>query len=142
MTELYLIAHLAGRPVAISSQQVESVVDIGEIVPVPRASAQVRGLAALRSRVVTVIDSRVALDLVQNEAPATRAVITVIDGQHYAILVDSLEDVAPFELRPLSPGIVLDRGWRAVGQGIVELDEEAVLAIDLHALIPGAQLAA
>ena len=142
MTELYLIAHLAGRPVAISSQQVESVVDIGEIVPVPRASAQVRGLAALRSRVVTVIDSRVALDLVQSEAPASRAVITVIDGQHYAILVDSLEDVAPFELLPLSAGITLDRGWRAVGQGIVELDEEAVLAIDLHALIPGAQLAA
>ena len=48
MSDLFLIAHLAGRAVAIDSAQVESVVDIGEIVPVPRAGAQVRGLAALR----------------------------------------------------------------------------------------------
>ena len=142
MSDLFLIAHLAGRPVAIDSAQVESVVDIGEIVPVPRAGAQVRGLAALRSRVVTVIDSHVALGLDASMAAGGRAVITVADGQHYAILVDSLEDVAPFALQPFSPGIVLDAGWRAAGRGIVERDGEAVLAIDLGALVPAAQLTA
>ncbi|NWP61371.1 chemotaxis protein CheW, partial [Escherichia coli] len=54
MSHLYLIAQIAGRAVAIDSEQVESVVDIGEVTAVPRASAHVRGLAALRSRVVTV----------------------------------------------------------------------------------------
>jgi len=142
MSELFLIAHLAGRPVAIDSAQVESVVDIGEIVPVPRAGAQVRGLAALRSRVVTVIDSHVTLGLDAGDVAGSRAVITVADGQHYAILVDSLEDVAPFALQPFSPGIVLDAGWRVAGRGIVERDGEAVLAIDLAALVPAAQLAA
>ena len=61
MSGLFLIAHLAGRAVAIDSAQVDSVVDIGTIVPVPRADAQVRGLAALRSRVVTEIDPRAAI---------------------------------------------------------------------------------
>jgi purine-binding chemotaxis protein CheW len=137
MSQLFLIAHLAGRAVAIESGQVESVVDIGAIVPVPRADRQVRGLAALRSRVMTVIDSRAALGLPPADIAATRAVITVVEGHHYAILVDSLEDVAPFDLAPLSAGIVLHHGWRTTGCGIVERDGEPILAIDLRALVPG-----
>lgn len=137
MPGLFLIAHIAGRAVAIDSAQVESVVDIGAVVPVPRAGAQVLGLAALRSRVVTVIDTRAALGLDASGAVPRRAVITMVDGQHYAVLVDSLEDVAPFDLLPLSSGIVLDGGWRATGCGIVERDGEPILAINLRALLPG-----
>ena len=136
MSDLFLIAHIAGRAVAIDSAQVESVVDIGAVVPVPRAARQVLGLAALRSRVVTVIDTRAALGL-PSDGAAKRAVITLVDGQHYAVLVDSLEDVAPFDLQLLSSGIVLEGGWRATGCGIVEREGEAVLAIDLRALLPG-----
>ncbi len=141
MSALFLIAHIAGRAVAIDSAQVESVVDIGIVIPVPKTGAQVLGLAALRSRVVTVIDTRAALGAALGgtvaEARATRAVITVAEGHHYAMLVDSLQDVAPFDLLPLSSGIVLDGGWRGVGCGIVERDGEPVLAIDLRALLPG-----
>ena len=133
---LFLIAQIAGRTVAIESGQVESVVDIGTIVPVPRAERQVRGLAALRSRVVTVIDTRSALGLEAGPVEATRAVITIVDGHHYAVLVDALDDVAPFDLVPLSAGIVLDKGWRVIGRGLVERDGEPILAIALDALIP------
>jgi len=137
MSQLFLIAQIAGRAVAIESGQVESVVDIGNIVPVPRADRQIHGLAALRSRVVTVVDTRVALGLEHSPTPSTRAVITHHEGHHYAILVDALEDVAPFEPTPLSSGIVLDLGWRAAGCGVIERDGEPVLVIDLRALIPG-----
>ena len=63
--------------------------------------------------------------------------ITQHEGHHYAVLVDALEDVAPFDQVPLSSGIVLDLGWRAAGCGIIERDGEPVLVIDLRALIPG-----
>jgi purine-binding chemotaxis protein CheW len=142
MADLFLIAQIAGRPVAIASDQVESVVDIGGIVPVPRADARVRGLAALRSRVVTVIDTHAVLGLDDDAVAEGRAVITVIDGHHYAILVDALEDVTPCALQPLSGGILLNDGWRALGCGIVELDGEPVLAIDLRAMAPGLAAAA
>jgi purine-binding chemotaxis protein CheW len=134
---LFLIAQIAGRTVAIESSQVESVVDIGTVIPVPRAERQVRGLAALRSRVVTVIDTRAALGLEPVEVDAGRAIITIVDGHHYAILVDALDDVAPFDLAPLSAGILLDKGWLTVGRGIVERDGEPILAIELVGLIPG-----
>jgi len=139
---LFLIAQLAGRTVAIESSQVESVVDIGVIIPVPRSERHVRGLAALRSRVVTVIETRAALGLPEGDGTAMRAVITIVDGHHYAMLVDSLEDVAAFDLSPLSAGVVLDSGWQRVGRGIIERDGEPILAIELSALVPGIAAAA
>ncbi|MBX9728656.1 MAG: chemotaxis protein CheW [Sphingopyxis sp.] len=142
MATLFLIARIAGRAVAIDSDLVESVVDIGEIIPVPKAGREVRGLAALRSRVVTVIDTCSALGLPQIDQPTARAVITMVDGHHYAVLVDTLEDVAPFTLQPFTLGIALEGGWARVACGFVERDGDAVLAIDPRLLIPGTALAA
>lgn len=136
MTKLFLIARVAGRPVAIDSDEVESAVDIGDIVPVPRASPDVRGLAALRSRVMTVIDTSVALGLPAPETPPNRAVVTVADGHHYAILVEALEDVAPFELQPLDHGLAVDGGWARAAAGIVDHQGDPLLALRLRALIP------
>lgn len=141
MTELFLVAHVAGRAVAIPAEQVDSVVDLGEFVPVPGADPAVRGLAALRSRVVTVIDTGRALGLASTPADARRAVITRVDGHAYAVLVDALEDVAPFARQPLA-GLTLRHGWAVAGTGLVERDGEPLLVLDLARLLPGAALAA
>jgi purine-binding chemotaxis protein CheW len=133
MTDLFLLAQIADRGVAIDGRLVDSVVDIDAIVAVPHAPATVRGLAALRSRVVTVIDTRVALGL-SPAAQVKRAVVAQIEGHHYAFLVDALQDVAPFEARPLTRGD--EAGWARAGTGIVERDGEPLLVIDLAALLP------
>lgn len=142
MTNLFLIARISGRTVAINSDQVDSVVDIAEIVPVPKSPAQVSGLAALRSRVVTVINTCAALGLPSCAGCNQRAVITRADGHHYAILVDALEDVAPFALSPMAGGIAIEGGWAEAACGVVNYGGDAVLAIDLRALIPGNAAAA
>jgi purine-binding chemotaxis protein CheW len=134
VSELFLIAQVAGRWVAIESAQVDSVVDIGDVVPVPRAGDRVRGLAALRSRVITVIDTHVALG-VPPRATSGRAVIAQMDGHHYAFLVDALEDVAPFERQPLATGIA-DGRWSAASAGVVIRDDEPLMVLDLAQLLP------
>ncbi|WP_374943649.1 chemotaxis protein CheW [Sphingomonas sp.] len=136
MTELFLVARVAGRGVAIETSQVRSVVDIGDVVAVPGAPAAIRGLAALRSRVVTVVDTGLALGLAPTAGAGCRAVITKVDGHDYALIVEALEDVAPFDRLPLSPGIALDRGWAVVGTGLVERDGEPLLILDVAALVP------
>lgn len=135
---LFLLAQIAGRPVAIDGAQVESVVDLNEIVRVPGAVQAVRGLTALRSRVVTVIDTGVALGLAPMPAEARRAVITRLEGHHYAVLVDALEDITPLALQPLDNGLALRGGWAAAAAGLVERDGEPVLVLDLTRIIPGA----
>lgn len=141
MTELFLLARVAGRGVAVATAQVSSVVDIGDVVAVPRAPAAVLGLAALRSHVVTVIDTALALGAVAG-CGGNRAVVTAVDGHEYALMVDSLEDVAAFDRHPLSAGLVLDGGWARAGTGLVERDGEPLLILDIAALVPAAVNAA
>lgn len=138
MTEqLFLIAHIAGRAVGIDTAQVQSVVDIGTIVDVPRTARHVRGLAALRSRVVTVIDTVAALGLEGGHREGGRAIITKVDGHYYALLVDALDDVAPFAAQPLTGGMPLGAGWAQVACGLIERDGEPMLLVDLAALVHG-----
>lgn len=135
--DLFLIAQVAGRPVAIAADQVDSVVDIGVMVAAPGTERAIRGLAALRSRVVTVIDTGVALGLSPSPADTRRAIITRVDGHYYAVLVDELEDVAPFARLALSSGLALRHGWARAGIGLVEHEGEPVLILDLARLVPG-----
>ncbi len=135
MSELFLIAAIDGHGVAIEAGQIDAVIDVGEIVAVPRAAPAIRGLAALRSRVATVIDTRRLLGLDATPADGRRAVTTQVDGHLYAFLVDSLEDVAAFERQPLAAGIVLRDGWCVAASGTVERDGEPLLVVDLAALV-------
>ena len=130
---MFLLATVADRTVAIPVDQVESVVDLGPVVPVPGAPPYIWGLAALRSKLLTVISSRLLLGA-ERQAPK-RAVIMTVDGHGYAILVSQLEDVAEFKAAALPPGLLLSGAWRTVASGVVDHRGEPVLVIDLRALV-------
>jgi len=142
MTQLFLIAQIAGRTVAIDSADIVSVVDIGVVVPVPRAASGVSGLTALRSRVVTVIDTRILLGDPDGTIKGGRAVVGKVEGHHYAWLVDAVEDVVAFDVGPVASGLALDGAWLSAARGIVERDGAPILVIDLRALLPAVAVAA
>lgn len=146
MPELFLLATILGQDVAIRSDHVESVVDIGTITPVARTSRAVRGLAALRSRVVTVIDTAIILDPDGPASDRHRAVVTQVDGHHYALLVDTLDDAHRFVPRPLSAGLMPGAGWAAIASGLIEREGRVVLILDLPSIVAragdGARIAA
>ena len=52
MTDLILLARVGDQRVAFDAKAVDAVVDIDAVIPVPMAPDSVRGLAAIRSRVV------------------------------------------------------------------------------------------
>lgn len=132
---LHLLAHVGGRAIAVPADAVDSVVDIQTIVAAPRAHPAVRGLAALRSRVVTVIDTWQVLDLPCEDRDARRAIITVVDGHHHAVLVDKLEDVAPLVVERVPSGLMLGRRWASVVTGSADRNGEPLLVIDLARLV-------
>lgn len=135
MPQLFLLATIVGQEVAIRSDHVESVVDIGEITPVARTSRAVRGLAALRSRVVTVIDTAIVLDPAAPPAARRRAVVTQVDGHHYALLVDALDDAHRFVPKPLSAGLLPGAAWAAITNGLIEHEGRVVLILDLPEIV-------
>jgi purine-binding chemotaxis protein CheW len=133
MAELLLIVRLAGRRVALAAREIEAVVEIEGLTPVPGAPAHVAGLAALRSRVLTVIDSRASLGFAAEDGAGTSEAVVVPSGGHtYALLVDQVDDVIE---SAGEPGAVLappGPGWERVAKGVVEVEGDLLLLADPH----------
>ena len=138
MAELLLIVCLAGRRVAIPSGEVEAVVELEGVTPVPRAAAHIAGLSALRSRVLTVIDCRASLCLAPDTATGLAEAIVVPSGGHtYALLVDQIEDVVEAASEPSPVKAPPGAGWDRIAVGMVEAGGDLLLMVDPLAIITG-----
>ncbi len=139
MSQLLLIVSIAGSRVAFPSAAVESVVELDTLIPVPRAAPHVAGLSALRSRVLTVIDTVRSLDLGDSDCSdgVREAAVVEYDGHHYALIVDTVEDVVEAMSDPSPVRAAMGEGWERVSLGMVETEEGPLLLVDVAALIAG-----
>ena len=144
MSQLLLIVSIAGSRVAFPSAAIESVVELDTLIPVPRAAPHVAGLSALRSRVLTVIDCMRSLELGATDCSdgIREAAVVELDGHHYALIVDIVEDVVE-ALSDLSPvRAAMGPGWERVSTGMVETETGPLLVVDVAALISGVEVKA
>jgi purine-binding chemotaxis protein CheW len=141
MNELLLIVTIAGQRVALPADAVESVVELDTLIPVPRAAPHVAGLSALRSRVLTVIDCMRSLEPGATECDdgVREAAVVELDGHHYALLVDLVEDVVEAQSDPSPVRAAMGSGWERVSAGIVETETGPLLVVDIAALIAGVE---
>ena len=139
MSELLLVVTIAGERVALRSAAVESVVELDALIPVPRAAPHVAGLSALRSRVLTVIDCMRSLELGVTDCSdgIREAVVVELDGHHYALLVDLVEDVVESLSEPSPVRAAMGAGWERVTQGMVDTESGPLLLVDVAGLIAG-----
>jgi len=139
MSQLLLIVSIAGSRVAFPSAAIESVVELDTLIPVPRAAPHVAGLSALRSRVLTVIDTVRSLDLGDSDCSdgIREAAVVEYDGHHYALIVDTVEDVVEAMSDPAPVRAAMGEGWERVSLGMVETEEGPLLLIDVAQLIAG-----
>jgi purine-binding chemotaxis protein CheW len=140
MNELLLIVSIAGSRVALPAADVESVVEIDTLIPVPRAPSHLAGLSALRSRVLTVIDCQRSLELGMTDLKDGRlheAAVVERDGHHYALTVDAVEDVVEALSEPAPIRAAMGDGWERVSKGMVETEEGPLLLVDIAALVAG-----
>lgn len=139
MNELLLVVRIAGERVAMPAARIESVVELDTLIPVPRAATHVAGLSALRSRVLTVICCRRSLGLPMSGDldGILEAAVTEVDGHHYALIVDGVEDVLEAASDPMPVRAAMTEGWNRVSSGMVETEEGALLLIDVAAIVGG-----
>ena len=141
MSELLLVVTIAGERVAIPASAVESVVELDTLIPVPRAAPHIAGLSALRSRVLTVVDCMRSLELGETDCSdgIREAAVVELDGHHYALIVDLVEDVVESVSEPQPVRAAMGEGWERVSQGMVETETGPLLLVDVGALIAGAE---
>lgn len=136
MENLFLVVQVAGERVAIPSHEVESVVRIENTVSVPGTSPVIAGLFALRSRVLTLIDTQF---LVTDESrPVNKGdfcVVTEIEGHPYGLIVDIVEDVVTVRQEDLMHIGFANGKWRAISSGMITHDDKLLLLLNSKSLV-------
>ena len=135
--------HLAGETYAVNVMQVQEVLRVAEITPVPGAPDYVLGIINLRGNVVTVIDARKRMGLpppMRDESSS----IAIIEVHHQVvgILVDSVAEVV--DLRPSeidsAPNVGNEEASRYI-QGVASRDGELLILLDLNKFLSTAEWA-
>ena len=121
----------------IRVMQVQEVLRMTEIAPVPGAPDFVLGIINLRGNVVTVIDSRKRFGLSEAEADdSTRIVIIEADNHVVGILVDSVAEVVDLRTSEIdaAPNVGNDDSSKYI-QGVSSKDKELLILVDVNKLL-------
>ncbi len=138
MSGLYLLAEIDGTDVAIASGFVESVVRVQDFIPVPRVDPLVAGIFALRSRVLTLIDTQFAITGQKQIVPANAlAIIAEIDGFHFGLLVSSIRDVVTINDDQYEQGIKPGADWANYTDSLVKIDGKIIVVLCPSKIIEG-----
>lgn len=121
----------------INVMQVQEVLRITEIAPVPGAPSYVLGIINLRGNVVTVIDTRSRLGLMTVEPDDSSRIVIIETVKHVVgILVDSVAevvDLAASEIEP-APAVGSEESSKYI-QGVASRDGNLVILMDLNKLL-------
>jgi purine-binding chemotaxis protein CheW len=121
----------------INVMQVQEVLRVTEIAPVPGAPDYVLGIVNLRGNVVTVVDTRTRFELPTSELDdSSRIVIIESDEQVVGILVDSVAEVVELRQNEIdsAPNIGSDESSRYI-QGVASHDDDLLIVVDLNKLL-------
>jgi len=133
----YVTFSLADETYAIDVLQVQEVLKLTEITPVPGVPDYILGIINLRGDVVTVIDARRRLSLpVREPDESSRIVIIDVDNQNIGILVDSVAEVVqiPAESIDPAPAVGNDQTSRFI-LGVSSSNEGLTILVDLNKLL-------
>ncbi|QIK38911.1 chemotaxis protein CheW [Caldichromatium japonicum] len=133
----YVTFSLADETYAIDVLQVQEVLKVPDITPVPGVPDYILGIINLRGDVVTVIDARRRLGLPMREPDeASRIVIIDVDRQNIGILVDSVAEVVqiPEDAVDPAPAVGNEQTSRFI-LGVTSSGDGLTILIDLNKLL-------
>ena len=116
--------------------QVQEVLRITEISPVPGAPDYVLGIINLRGNVVTVIDARNRFGLPPKESDDASRIVVDAFEKVVGLLVDNVSEVAyvPNSQIEIGPNVGADDGNKFVS-GVSNRDDQLLIMVDLAKLI-------
>ena len=128
---------LAAEIYGINVMQVQEVLRMTEIAPVPGAPGCVLGIINLRGNVVTVVDARELFGLSRNDnTDQTRIMIVEINKLIVGLLVDSVAEVVNIQNSEIdsAPSIGNEDSSRYI-QGVYSKSGEILILVDLNRLM-------
>ena len=121
----------------INVMQVQEVLRVSEIAPVPGAPPYVLGIINLRGNVVTVIDTRGRFGLPPTEVDdSSRIIVIESEKQEVGILVDAVAEVVELQSHEIdvAPNVGNEESSRYI-QGVATRDNRLLILVDLNKLL-------
>ncbi len=121
----------------INVMQVQEVLRVTEIAPVPGAPSFVLGIINLRGNVVTVIDTRSRFGLPSTEVDdSSRIIVIESEKQVVGILVDAVSEVVELQMGDIdaAPNVGNEESSRYI-QGVATRENSLLILVDLNKLL-------
>ncbi len=128
---------VAGEKYAVDIGQAREIIKLRPITEVPRVPAFVKGVVAVRGRVIPAIDLRLRLGMPE-AAPTRRSRILVcdVDDESHGLIVDSVASVVRLSDEAIEPPPPKAGGAEAdFLAGIGRIGEELIIVLDLRAVV-------
>ncbi|MFW5451120.1 MAG: chemotaxis protein CheW [Methylophagaceae bacterium] len=125
--------YLENEVYGMNVMQVQEVLRITEIAPVPGAPDYVLGIINLRGNVVTVIDTRRRFGLMSKDPDeSSRIIVVEVSGNVLGMLVDSVAEVVYLHQSEIdtAPSVNNDDSSRFI-QGVSSRDDNLLILVDV-----------
>lgn len=129
--------NLGDETYGINVMQVQEILRMTEIAPVPGAASYVVGIINLRGNVVTVIDTRRRFSLPAfQESDDTRIIVMEVGKSVVGMLVDKVSEVVYLHQSEIdtAPHLTNEDSSRFI-QGVVSNDKDLLILLDTYKLL-------
>jgi purine-binding chemotaxis protein CheW len=128
---------LKGEVYGINVMQVQEVLRVSEIAPVPGAPSCVLGIINLRGNLVTVIDTRARFGMSSKDIDeASRIIVIESDTQIIGMVVDAVAEVVDLheDQIDLAPHVVNEESSRYI-QGVATQGDNMLIVLNMNRLL-------
>lgn len=137
--QVFVTVYVEGQLFGLPVERVQDILIPEKVARIPLAPPEVAGSINLRGRIVTVIDMRTRLGLAkkENDGHGNVMCVTVEQGQElYSLQVDSVGNVLTLPMKNIeSNPSTLDTRWRGISSGVVRLEGELLIVLDVDAFL-------
>jgi purine-binding chemotaxis protein CheW len=133
----YVTAMVGGQLFGLPIARVQDVFMPDRMTQVPLSSPDIAGILNLRGRIVTVIDMRCRLGVVEQKSEQPPMAIGIeCRGESYGLLIDDIGEVMtlPDGMRENNP-VNLDERLAQVSSGVIRLDSQLLMVLDIDRVL-------
>ncbi|MCK5296432.1 MAG: chemotaxis protein CheW [Alphaproteobacteria bacterium] len=133
---VYVTVYVENQLFGIPVEQVQDILVTEQIANIPLAPKEIAGAINLRGRIVTVVNVRNRLGLPELETDQHMCVTVEHGHELYSLMVDSIGAVINLAFNKIEQNPnTLDPRWQGISNGVVRLEKDLMIVLDVNSLL-------
>lgn len=130
-----VIFEIGNQSFGFDVSHIREIVKVTDVTPVPYVGKEIKGLMNLRGEIITLVDLKVKLDLMNQDDGHNRVVILNKDKYQLGITVDAVHEVLEIKEEEIKPPVAINNFKVDFIYGIVDTDDNFILLLDIEKIL-------